>query len=346
MAVADLALPTRLLAGGGPGSPHPSVLRALTTPVIGQFDPAFTVVMDEVMDMARAVFQTRNARCFAVSGLALAGLEALLNSLLQPGDAVALAGGPRFVAETADLARRNGANVTSLDDLGSETKLLVAPHVDADTGRVLPVRELAQRAHAAGAKLAVDATLGLGALDLPVDDWAIDACVAGADHCLGAPAGMALVTYTDALESAMQARREPPPTSYLDLLQLQAYWSPERLNHHTAPTSLVYGLREALRLLLAEGLAACFKRHQAVGAALRDGLSALGLEVSGDPPYAIARIDPSLDEPVLRGALLNDHAIYVRLAAPHAWRFGLLAADATPANARRVTLAVQDVLAR
>src|SRR6202030_964481 len=78
--------------------------------------------------------------------------------------------------------------------------------------------------------------------------------VAGVDYAVGAPSGMALVTYSSDVEAMMHARTAPPPTSYLDLLQVQAYWSPERLNHHTAPTSLVYGLREALRLVHEEGL--------------------------------------------------------------------------------------------
>src|SRR6266498_1920399 len=118
---------TRVLAGGGPGSPDPRVLRALTTPVIGQFDPAFTVIMDEVMHLARQTFLTDNARCFAVSGLAPAGLEGLLNTLLQPGDAVAIGGGPRFVARAAAMCRGYGAQPLSLADAADNTRRIVVP---------------------------------------------------------------------------------------------------------------------------------------------------------------------------------------------------------------------------
>src|SRR5712671_2458362 len=123
MPVADLSLPSRLLAGGGPSSPDPRVLRSLSTPLIGQFDPDFTIIMDEVMAMARPVFLTSNARCFPVSGLAAAGLEALLNTLVEDGDQVAISGGGRFVTETADMARRLGAQVQPSDDLGPGTNL-------------------------------------------------------------------------------------------------------------------------------------------------------------------------------------------------------------------------------
>ena len=81
MAIADLSLPSRLLAGGGPSSPDPRVLRALSTPLIGQFDPEFTALMDDVMALARFVLRTSNIRCFPVSGLATAGLE--WSSILQ-----------------------------------------------------------------------------------------------------------------------------------------------------------------------------------------------------------------------------------------------------------------------
>ena len=153
MPVKDLIFPSRLLAGGGPGSPDPRVLRALTTPLIGQFDPDFTAVMDEVMQLARDTFLTRNARCFPVSGLAAAGLEALLNTLVEPGVRVAIGGGSGFVAETAEVARRYGAQVTPIDDLasGAIPKLVVVPFVDSTSGRQLDVRNLGVACHAAGA---------------------------------------------------------------------------------------------------------------------------------------------------------------------------------------------------
>src|SRR5438876_11929163 len=100
MAIADLSWPSRLLAGGGPSSPDPRVLRALSTPLIGQFDPEFTALMDDVMALARFALHTSNTRCFPVSGLAAAGLEALLNTLIEHGDQVAVDGGVHFVAET------------------------------------------------------------------------------------------------------------------------------------------------------------------------------------------------------------------------------------------------------
>ncbi|MDQ6674952.1 MAG: aminotransferase class V-fold PLP-dependent enzyme [Chloroflexota bacterium] len=346
MPFAELLVPSRLLAGGGPGSPDPRVLRAMATPLIGQFDPDFTAIMDEVIQLGRHTFLTRNGRCFPVSGLAAAGLEALLNTLVEPGDRVCVGGGRRFVAETGEVARRYGADVADIEDLGSGAtpKLVVLPCVDSSSGRHLNVKQVCATSHAAGARLILDATPGLGALELRVDDWGVDACVAGVDYAIGAPSGMALVTYSSELEASMHARSAPPPTSYLDLLQLQAYWSPERLNHHTAPTSLVYGLREALRLLHQEGLEQTWARHQRAGRAVRAGLEALDVEVGGDVPYTTVRLPIEQDEASARRELLELFGVHVRHLGPHTWGIGLLGADARLDAVMRVLSAVQEVL--
>jgi aspartate aminotransferase-like enzyme len=155
---------------------------------------------------------------------------------------------------------------------------------------------------------------------------------------------MSLITYSPAIEAMFQTRRNPPRTSYLDLLQLQAYWSPERLNHHTAPTSLVYGLREALRLLHTESLPETWQRHARCGRDLRAGLQTLGLEVSGDGPYAIVHLTGSAAMFETRQRLRDDWEVHVRQVGPHAWRVGLLGADARPAAVRRVLLSIEKSL--
>jgi len=314
-------------------------------PLIGQFDPDFTGIMDDVMAMARPVFRTSNARCFPVSGLAAAGLEALLNTLVEEGDVVAIGGGAQFLAETADMARRLGAEVHPIEDVVQGTSLVVVPLVDPTSGRIWPIENLAAQSHQVGARLIVDATLGLAACELRIDDWHVDACCAGVDYALGAPSGMALVTYTPEIEALIQARRSPPRTSYLDLLQLQAYWSPERLNHHTAPTSLVYGLREALRLVNVEGIEPTWQKHQRIGQMLRDGIKARGLDVTGDGPYAILRLPEQVQEADARRSLLEQFGVHVTLVDKQTWRIGLLGADARPDAAQRVLAALEHVLA-
>ena len=344
MPIADLQLPVRLLAGGGPCSLDPRVLRALTTPLIGQFDPDFTAVMDDVVQLGQLTFLTESPHCFAISALASGGLEAVLNSVLESAaDTVAIAGSPAFVACTAEIARRCGAQAVGAPTQ-AEARVVVAPLIDPFSGARLPVNDLAQTAHATGAMLIVDATQGLAATELRVDEWGIDVCVAGVDHALGAPSGMTLVTYQPEIHAKLQQRTAPPRTSYLDLIQLRAYWSPERLNHHTAPTSLVYGLREALRLVQLEGLPDRWLRHAMIAETLRNGLRALGLEPSGEPPHAFLDLPWEVDEPAAWKRLLEEFGVHVTRVAPRTWRLGLLGADARPEAVHQLLNALSRVL--
>jgi alanine-glyoxylate transaminase/serine-glyoxylate transaminase/serine-pyruvate transaminase len=354
MPIADLPLPVRLLAGGGPCTPDARVLRALTTPLIGQFDPDFTAVMDDVVQLGRLTFLTESPHCFAISALASGGLETVLNSLVQePAEMVAIAGSPAFVASTAEIAERCGALAIPTDALSAPdprsaagARYVVAPLVDPFTGARLAVEDLAAAAHAQGAYVIVDATQGLAATELRVDAWGIDVCLAGVDHGVGAPSGMTLVTYQPEVNAQLQRRTRPPRTSYLDLIQLQAYWSAERLNHHTAPTSLVYALREALRLVQLEALPNRWQRHASVADMVRNGLRALGLEPYGDRPYSFVEVPGDIDEPNAWRRLLEKFGVHVTRLAPRIWRLGLLGADARPQAAEQVLNALSRVLDR
>src|SRR2546421_11751490 len=101
----------RILLGPGPSMADPRVLRAMATPLLGQFDPEFTAIMDEVMALSRLVFQAASARTFPVSGTGRAGLEAAVVSLLEPGYRVAIGECGRFGILLLGLARRSQAAV-------------------------------------------------------------------------------------------------------------------------------------------------------------------------------------------------------------------------------------------
>ena len=366
---ADLDPPTRLLCGSGPSNPEPRVLRALATPLIGQFDPAFTQIMDDVMALERLVFRTENRRSFPVSGSSRAGLEAVLASVIEPGDRVVVGNYGRFGDLFREIARRYGADVTSVDaEWGAiveperivaelrtrRTKVVAIVHADTSTGILQPLADLGAACREHDALLVVDAVLSLGGCEVAVDDWRLDACIGGLQKCLGGPSGMAPLTYNDRVEATMRARRSPPATNYLDLLQLQAYWSADRLNHHTAPTSMVYALREALRIVHEEGLEARWARHRAANEALRAGLVAMGLELFADPAHrapmiTLVTVPAGVDEAAVRGLLLDDFGIEIMAAfGPlngRVWRIGLMGYNARLECALAVLGALEQVLA-
>jgi (S)-ureidoglycine-glyoxylate aminotransferase len=364
----DLNPPTRLLLGSGPSNPEPRVLRALGMPLIGQFDPAFTAIMDEVSELSRRVFRTTNRRAFPSSGSSRSGLEAALASLIEPGDRVIVGNFGRFGDLFCEIARRYGAEV---DDVNVEwgqivepdqivsrlkqkpAKLVAIVHADTSTGIVQPLAEIGAACREHNALLVVDAVLSLGGCQVETDAWNVDVAISGLQKCLGGPSGMAPLTYNERAEAAMHARQAAPATNYLDLLQLQAYWGPDRLNHHTAPTSMVYALREALRIVDEEGLEARWERHRIANETLRAGIAAMGLTLFGDSAYSapmitLVNVPPGLDEAAVRRQLLDEHSIEIMAAFGSlfgkVWRIGLMGYNARIENALTVLAALESVL--
>lgn len=365
---ADLNPPPRLLFGTGPTNPDPRVLRALGLPLLGQFDPEFTAIMNEVADLCRFVFRTGNAQAFPVSGTSRAGLEAGLCSLIEPGDRVVVGVAGRFGELLAEISSRCDADVVPVPVewgrvIEPETlrealrrgrpKVVALVHGDTSTGVLQPLPELVRLAHDHGAVVLVDAVLTLGGVAVETDLWRLDVCVGGTQKCIGCPSGMAPITYTPQVDRLIASRRRPAQSNYLDLAQIQAYWSPARLNHHTLPTSLTYGLREALRLVYEEGLEARWARHRRAGAALHAGLGAMGLSLFGDPAHrlpmlAIVNVPEGISETSIREALLSRHNIEIMAAfgplRGRAWRIGFMAYNAETKNVFHFLAAFEEVL--
>ncbi|HLQ64575.1 MAG TPA: alanine--glyoxylate aminotransferase family protein [bacterium] len=367
--VPDLNPPTRLLCGSGPTNPDPRVLRAMAAPVLGQFDPAFTAIMTEVMDLGRQVFRSRNPRTFPISGTGRAGMEAAIASLVEPGDRVLVANCGRFGDLFVDLAKRYGAQVNQvtaewgqiidpaqIEDALRRTpaKIVALVHGETSTGMLQPMmEEIGRICRQHDALLVVDAVVTLGGIPVNVDAWGVDLGSAGTQKCVGCPSGMAPLTYNARAEQAIVSRKTPIISNYFDLAQLQRYWSPERLNHHTLPTSMTYGLREALRLIVEEGLEARWARHQRVGEALKRGLEAMGIQLFGDsahrlPMITAMMIPEGVPDEAGRARLLEEFGIEVATAfgplRGRIWRIGTMGYNAELSTVLRVLTALESVL--
>ena len=366
----ELLPPARILLGPGPSMADPRVLRAMATPLLGQFDPAFGAIMNDVMDLTRFVFQTTNARAYPVSGTGRAGMEAALVSLIEPGDRVVIGECGRFGLLLIEIAERCGAKVVpvraewgrilepdaiaaALD--GGRTKLVALVHGETSTGVLQPLEEIVRVAHAHDALVMADAVVTLGGAEVAVDRWGVDVATAGSQKCLSCPSGMAPVTYNRHAESVVRARKTKIASNYLDLGQLADYWSPARFNHHTASTTLVYGLREALRAVHEEGLAARFARHRLHGDALRAGLAALGLTLFGaEPPaHRLPFLTPvivpdGVDERRVRQRVLEEFGIEIGAAfgslEGKIWRIGTMGYSAQRQNVLACLAALEHVL--
>ena len=348
--VGDLLPTPRILLGPGPSMADPRVLRAMATPLLGQFDPEFTAVMNDVMELSRGVFQTTNAQTFPVSGTGRAGMEAALVSVVEPGDRVVIGECGRFGLLLIEIAERCGAEVVPVrgewgrvlepDAIAAalahgRTKLVAVVHGETSTGVLQPLEEIARLAHTHDALLMADAVVTLGGSEVAVDRWGVDIVTAGSQKCLSCPSGMAPVTFNARAEAIIRGRTRKIASNYLDLAQLADYWSPARFNHHTAPTAMVYGLREALRAVHEEGLEARFARHRLHGDALRAGIAALGLTLFGKkaPEHRLPFLTPvvvpdGVDERRVRQRLLEDYGVEIGAAfgplQGKIWRIGTM----------------------
>jgi (S)-ureidoglycine-glyoxylate aminotransferase len=360
----ELNPPPRLLLGPGPINADPRVLRAMSMPLLGQFDPAFTAYMDETMALLRRLFQTTNRWAFLVNGTARAGIEAILVSLIAPGDRVLVPVFGRFGHLLCEIAERAGGEVHSVETewgtvFAPETiegairdicpKVVALAHGDTSTTMAQPLEEIGAICRRQDALLYVDATATIGGMDLMVDAWQIDAVSAGLQKCLSGPPGSAPVTFNERVVDAVLRRKhvekgiapegfmpgEGPRvrSNYFDLAMLMDYWSALRLNHHTESTSMLYAARECARIVLAEGLAACFERHALTSAALGAGLRAMGLELFGDQAHKMPNvtgviIPTGVDGEAVRASLLDDFGIEIGTSfgplKGRIWRIGTM----------------------
>jgi (S)-ureidoglycine---glyoxylate transaminase len=342
-------VPPRLLMGPGPINADPRVLQAMSSPLVGQFDPWMTDTMTEVMGLFREVFRTEHEQTLLVDGTARAGIEAALVSLIEPGDRVLVPVFGRFGYLLVEIAERCGAEVHVVDAPWGEVvapelieqavartrpKLLAMVQGDTSTTMCQPLADIGRVARDAGVLTYVDATASIGGNELRTDEWGLDVVSAGLQKCLGGPSGSAPITISDRAAAVIDARKHVEAgiagpddrpsgvriaSNYLDLAQVMDYWGPRRLNHHTEATSMLYAARACARLLVDEGVDAAVARHELHGRAMLEGVRGLGLGVFGDLAHKMSNVVAveipdglgSAGGDRVRSALLDDFGIEI-----------------------------------
>jgi len=365
----EMKTSTRVLMGPGPSDVHPRVLKAMATPLIGHLDPEFLEVMDDIKAMTQETLQTQNPLTFVVSAPGSAGMETCLVNLLEPGDEAVICIHGVFGNRMADIAERCGATVIKVeaewgtpikvDDVKKalETcnpKLLAIVHAETSTGVLQPLEEISKLTKAAEALLVVDAVTSYCGTDLKVDEWGIDALYSGSQKCLSAPPGLSPVTFSQAAIDFLDNRKTKVQSWFLDLTMVKNYWAgAKRAYHHTAPVSAMFAMREALRIVLEEGLENRFKRHQRNHELLRDGLESMGFEFLVEKQYRLpmlnaVRIPEGVDEAGVRKRLLEEYNIEIGGGlGPYAgkiWRIGLMGESSDANHVNILLAALKDVM--
>jgi alanine-glyoxylate transaminase / serine-glyoxylate transaminase / serine-pyruvate transaminase len=347
--VGELLPPARLMLTPGPSCMDPRVYRALATPLVGHMDPWFTEMMGDLPVLLRKVFQTQNRITFPISASGSGGIEAAVLNPVEAGDECIVCVNGMFSERMAIIAERSPAKVIRVEaplgrpvdpeDIrragqGKKIKFVGLAHGETSTGVVQRLEDYRKVADELGALLIVDTVATLAGIPLDVDRQRIDICFSGSQKALSAPPGMAPITVNARIEDLLRTRKTPVGSWYFDLTPILTMWGSERTYHHTPPVSLIYGMREALRIVVEEGLEARWERHQQNQRALVAGLEAMGLELFVANPadrlvtVTAVKIPPTLDDRKVRNQLLDEFNIEIAggigPTKGKIWRIGLM----------------------
>lgn len=358
----------RLLLGPGPSDAHPRVLTAMTTPLLGHLDPQFLQIMTDTQELMRLAYRTANRLTFPVSATGMAGMETCVVNLIEPGDRMVVCSKGYFGTRMIEVATRARAELTVLEapwgqvfDLNQlrETLKRVRPkvlgivHAETSTGAWQPIEQVGKLCHEFDCLLIVDAVTSLGCVPVEADEWEFDAVFSCSQKGLGCPPGLSPISFSDRAVAALKGRKTKVQSWYLDLSMIESYWGGDRAYHHTAPISMIYALREGLRIVLEEGLEARWERHQKNHKALAAGLAAIGLpyiaaEGHRLPQLNAVRLPAGVDDVAGRKQLLTDFGIEVGGGLGEfkgkAWRIGLMGYNSRPACVLLVLAALEQVL--
>jgi alanine-glyoxylate transaminase/serine-glyoxylate transaminase/serine-pyruvate transaminase len=326
----------------------------MATPLLGHLDPQFLSIMNDTQEMLRSAFQTKNVLTFPVSGTGSAGMETCVVNLIEPGDRMVVCVNGVFGQRMVDVAQRAGAAVTPLERPWGEVfdldqirsvlqkvrpKVLGIVHAETSTGAWQPAAELGKLCHEFDALLLLDTVTSLAGVPVAVDDWGVDAVYSGTQKCLSCPPGLAPVSFSPRAVDAIHRRKTKVQSWYLDMTMVERYWNEERFYHHTAPITMIYALREALRLVHEEGLETRWVRHKKNHEALKAGLAALGIGYAPAPGHQLpmlnaVRIPEGVNDLTTRQALLGEFGIEIGGGLGDfkgkVWRIGLMGHNSRP----------------
>jgi alanine-glyoxylate transaminase/serine-glyoxylate transaminase/serine-pyruvate transaminase len=366
---ADVLPPPRLMLTPGPSSVDPRVYRAMSTPLVGHLDPWFHEFMTDVQSMLRRIFQTENRTTFPISASGSGGIEASVVNPLEEGDEAIICVNGTFSERMALIAERTRAKIirveapygqpVDLDDVrragkGRKIKMLGITHGESSTSVAHRLDEFRKVADELDTMLVVDMVSTLAGMPIHTDKLRLDIAFSGSQKALSCPPGLSPITVSPRMEAVLRARKTPVQSWYFDLTTTMNFWGKERTYHHTAPISLIYGLREAMRIALEEGLEARWERHRTNQQALLAGLEAMGIEPFVPNPadrmvtVTGIKVPEGIDDAKARRQLLDEFSIEIAGGfgplKGKLWRVGLMGYTSQKNNVLLFLAAFEKVL--
>jgi len=328
----------------------------MAAPLLGHLDPVFLSCMDDIQSLLRYTFETENRVTIPISGTGSAGMEAAIVNAVEPGDEVVVCIHGVFGERMRDVIERAGGKPVivraewgeAIDPnrveealKSSRARAVCIVHAETSTGVLQDLTPFAEMARAQDALLVVDAVTSLGGHPVGVDRLGIDICYSGTQKCLGAPPGLAPITFSDRAIEQVKQRKTKVQSWYLDITMVENYWGADRAYHHTAPISMNYALREALCIVHEEGLEARWQRHERNHRALVAGIEAMGLRMKvseGKRLWSLnaVSVPAEVDDARIRRRLLDDFNIEIGGGLGplkgQLWRIGLMGSGSSREN--------------
>jgi len=314
----------------GPTNVPNRVMNAMLAPVINHRSDDFRTLYKSIVEKTQKVFMTTNDIVLLTTS-GTGAVEASVVNLIKKGDKVVMPVNGEFSTRLADLIDSWGGQAIRIIappgenplydkfeeafDKNKDIKALYAVYNETSTGTTIRYMDkLGELAARKGAYYIADAVSILGGDELPVDKWNVDICVTASQKALAAPPGVSPVSVSKRAKKYMQ--EYPPPTQYLNLKRYFKYYEEHFETPFTPALPLYYAFREALDIVLEEGMDMRIRRHRICADAFYSGLSALGLTPFAKPDARSNMIIAvnylqGMDDKKFRGLLSSEFKVLV-----------------------------------
>jgi aspartate aminotransferase-like enzyme len=304
--------------------------------IINHRSAEFAEILIETNEMMSEIFQTQN-ESYTITGSGTAAMEAAVGNILNKGDKILNIVGGKFGQRFTQIAEANkgstivhnvewgtGVNpedVKNILEEDDQIKAVTIVHNETSTGVTNPIEEVGNIVKDYEALYVVDTVSSLGGDDVAVDDYNIDICVTGSQKCLAAPPGMAAITVSDDAWEVID--KVDSNSYYLDMRKYRKYGNNEPPETpYTPSVSLMYAMREALNVIMEEGLESRIKRHHLAAEATRNGVQAIGLELFAQKEVSSAtvtaiKMPEGVSDKDMRGTMRDKYKIVLAGGQDH-----------------------------
>jgi alanine-glyoxylate transaminase / serine-glyoxylate transaminase / serine-pyruvate transaminase len=323
--------PKRYLFGPGPSMVHPRVYEALSRPIVGHLDSYFFKIMGEVEQLLKVAYGTKDGVTMVISGTGSAGMEASVANFVEAGKKFAVFANGYFCDRLTEMAKRQGATIVRFEKPWGETfddqeardfirrekpNVVAYVHAETSTGALQPGDAICAAAHEAGALVIADCVTSLGSMPVNADKTGFDVAYSCTQKGMSCPPGLSPMFLSQRAMDWLGKRETTPRTWYLDVKLIRDYTTISHRYHHTAPISMFYALREALAVIMEEGIENRWNRHQHAHQQFVQGVEAMGLRMHVKPGHRIwtlntVSVPQGIDDAKVRARLLESQGIEI-----------------------------------